>query len=84
MASITPGNGTFKADTAEGVLFEAAMYCQTLEDNPLANPSKINNVSLTVNTDTKIASITATIPLQFVQNAQGGLGVFVKEYLSNP
>lgn len=82
MAAITPGaGGTFKSDTAENALFEAAMYLQKLETTPANNPNNRNVVQVAVNTDAATATITATLPLEYAIDADGKLTLSAVSYL---
>lgn len=81
MALVVPGNGTIKNNTVEGLLLEAAMMCQALEANPLANPDKKNYVNVVINTDTKVAAITANLPIGYGQNSVGQILINATQYL---
>lgn len=83
MTAITPGTGgTFKSDTAENALFEAAIYLQNLETTPANNPTNRNVVQVVVNTDAKTATITATLPLEYAIDAGGNVTLSAASYLT--
>ncbi|NJL55717.1 hypothetical protein HC928_11300 [bacterium] len=54
---------TLAATTLEGQLLEAAALIQASENDTNKNPNNSNNVTMTINTDTQVATITANLPL---------------------
>lgn len=85
MASITPGSGaTITATTAEKFLPAAIWLLQSLENDPIRNPSVINNVTSSMSDDNQ--SLTASISFfASVSDDSNGNAVFTAlDYLTNP
>lgn len=57
--------------TLEGAFLELAILLQKIETNEAYNPDKKNQVNVIIDSDTKLASITARLPVDFYINVRG-------------
>lgn len=73
---------TTTSTTLEGQLLEILSEVQALEATPSSNTSNRNFVSLTVNTDTSIATATVNLPISFAVGTSGKMEVTATSYLS--
>lgn len=55
----------------EGAFLELAILLQKIETNEAYNPDKKNQVNIIIDSDTKLASITARLPVDFYINQRG-------------
>lgn len=76
--AILPGSP--KERTIEGILLEVATVLQRVESNELYNPDKKNLINVIIDSDTKIATITARLPIDFFINGQGQQVYKAREY----
>lgn len=73
--------GSLKERTMEGLLLEIAMIIQKIEANELFNPDKKNLVNVIIDSDTKIASITARLPIDYFTGMRGEQIYKARQYM---
>lgn len=79
----TPGTGTptFKSAAIEGYLLEVLSYLQALEADVSKNPTGVNNIAGTFNSDTNVYSGSFVIPVQLSLDTTGKSTFTAVEYL---
>lgn len=84
MATFAVAN--FTGTTIEEHLLQAALAAQKAEQAyPVAEgAARQNRVNVTVNTETNLATITATLPISTELTASGYVGVHATEYIIFP
>lgn len=61
-----------QSNTLEGLFLEVAFLIQKKELNEEKNPQKLNLINITVDTDTKKATIAMAMPIDFSTTQNGG------------
>lgn len=54
-----------QSNTLEGLFLEVALLLQKYELNEATNPQKLNLINITVDTDSKKATIAMALPIDF-------------------
>lgn len=79
--NFTPGSGgTFKSSSIEGYLLEIVTYLEIVESNPTKNPNSNNYVSSTFDSDNRVVTGVATIPIIFELGSEF-IKIMADEYL---
>lgn len=79
--NFTPGSeGTFKSASVEAYFLEILSYLEIIETNTTKNPSGVNNVSSSFDSDGKVVTGTANIPFTF-EIDNGFIKFMADEYL---
>jgi hypothetical protein len=74
--------GTFTSDNPAQYLLEIITFLQNREADTEVNPQQINNVSGTLDTDSRLFSGTVSIPLTMTLSNSGDAVFSAKEYLA--
>lgn len=85
MATITPGSGaTITADSAEKFLAAAIWLIQSLENNPVRNPSAINNVTGGMSDDSQSMTASCNFFAAVTDDSNGNAVFTSLDYLTTP
>lgn len=72
-----------KSNTLEGLFLELALLLQRYEQNEVLNPQKLNLINVTIDTDTKKATIAMAMNIDFDRGLNGGY-IVAYPYLLDP
>jgi hypothetical protein len=77
----TPGTGgTFKSSSIEGYLLEIVTYLEIVESNSTKNPNSNNYISSTFDSDNRVVTGVATLPIIFELGSEF-IKIMADEYL---
>lgn len=84
MSTFNPGTGgTYSCTSPEQMLYALINFGLSGERNSIYNPSNVNYISGTEDTQTLILTATLNIPVSLAISSTGAASLVVKDYLTN-